>query len=113
MSLTASRVTADSAVISWDIHTCLGALPTYYKLTWYPVGEAVSTVEETNMTTSISSSNNSQYEITGLKPNTRYLIVLYLSDMCGDGNGYTALAETASGEFEFIIKCNYIHDMIL
>lgn len=38
VSLTASRVTADSSVISWDISHCLGPVPTVYRLDWYAIG---------------------------------------------------------------------------
>lgn len=110
MSLTASRVTANSLVISWTIHsyTCLAALPTDYKLTWYPVGELASTDEDTTMTANISSLSINQYEITRLKPSTRYFIALYLNNVCGNGNGYSTHAETASGGFNYNFKNNYV-----
>ena len=59
----------------------------------------MSTDEDMTTTKNVSSSSTNQYEITGLKSGTSYFIVLYLNDMCGNGNGYSTLTETASGEF--------------
>ena len=75
-------------------------------MSWYPIGE-LSTDEDKPMNISNSTDTETEYEITGLKPSTRYFIVLYLSDMCGNGNGFSTLAETALGEFNYSWKYNY------
>ena len=70
----------------------------------------MSSDEDMTVTTNISSSNINQYEITGLKSSTSYFIMLYLiwnNDMCRNGNGYSTLAETSAGEFNYNSKHHY------
>ena len=98
MSLTASRVTAESAVISWTIHTCFGTVAKGYSLYWYPIGDSL----ENGNFTFINSSTINQYNITGLSPSKRYYIALSLGDnnyYCTFRNAYSTLAEAMLGEF--------------
>ena len=97
VSVTASKVTAESAVISWSVHSCFGTVPTSYNLYWCPVEGLL-----TGNWTLLNSSTINQYKITGLSPRTRYFIVLYTFDFCGHASSRTALTETVSGEQEHI-----------
>ena len=91
VSLTASRVTADSAVVRWIIHSCLGIMPTSYALFWYPVGKATSR----DYGAFFNASTN-QYKITGLSPSTNYFIRLLgmERDSCGFAFYQTGLVDT-------------------
>ena len=92
VSLTASRLTADSLVVSWVIGSCrLGALPRAFYLSWHPIGKQIST---TNHTT-INSSGNSYYTITGLSPHTEYVIGFApIHHYCGGTGQVTAISKT-------------------
>ena len=91
VSLTASRLTADSLVVSWVIGSCrLGALPTAFYLSWYPIGKLISTFNHTT----VNSSSNSYYTITGLSPHTEYVIGFApIHHYCGGTGGVTAISK--------------------
>ena len=97
ISLSTSRVTPDSAVIRWDIHSCLGTVATNYSIQWHTVGGLVA-----SNATLITTSSINEYRITGLSPGTRYYILMHPQYFvyCGlqVGNWYSALVETESGE---------------
>ena len=96
VSLTASRVTADSSVVRWGIHNCVGSVPTSCALYWYPVGEIIRTYNYK----SFNFSSTNQYRITGLSPSTKYVIYLSLTSYRCGHSGYFAIADILlSGEF--------------
>ena len=99
VSLAASRVTADTAVVRWAIHNCIGSAPTGQELYWYPVGK----LSQTRTYVSLNFSSTSQYRITGLSPSTKYFIIFssYTKGfLCRYADSYSAIAETLmSGEF--------------
>lgn len=101
VSFTASRLTADSLIASWVIGSChLGALPTASYLSWYPIGKLISTFNHTI----INSSSNSYYTtITGLSPDTEYVIQFApIHQPCGGTKLVAAISKTltSGGEFQ-------------
>ena len=108
VSLTASRLTVDSLVVSWVIGSCRPrALPTAYYLSWHPIGKLFSTV---NYTT-INSSSNSYYTITGLSPHTEYVIGFGpFRHRCGGTGVVTAISKPliSGGEFQSCMNSSHV-----
>ena len=99
VSLTASRLTADSLVVSWVVGSCLGTLPTAYSLSWYPIGKLYFTFNHTI----INASTTSYYTITGLSPHTEYVIWFApLHQLCGGTGRMATISKTliSGGEFQ-------------
>ena len=112
VSLTASRVTADSSVISWDISHCLGPVPTVYRLDWYPIGGRL----EVNYTIINSSTSTGHHKIIGLTSSVKYFILIFLIHNGNCGIYYSALAEMeqCGDETEDDVRttCKHMHDLV-
>lgn len=91
VSLQVTSATTDSVYVRWDTENCLGSQPIAYGINWYLVGGTLHVPSFPSNLTFINT-----HEITGLSPNTQYLVILSLVDMCGIGSITTILAETKS-----------------
>ena len=91
VSLQATSATTDSIYVQWHTENCIGSVPIAYGISWYLVG---GTLRVPSMPSNLTFINT--HEITGLSPNTQYLVILSLVDMCGIGSMTTVLAKTKS-----------------